>query len=121
MQRLFTTFPNGWPGAGLLLLRVVSAVPIFLDCLSMVSDGSAPTAAWLRLSGLLPATAVLFGAWTPVAALLMAVVELSFALSTPGCFTLYLTRAAIGLALVGLGPGAWSLDSRRYGRKRIEL
>jgi len=121
MQRLFTTFPNGWPGAGLLLLRIALAIPVFPDCLAMMSDGSAPTAAWLRLSGLLPATAVLFGAWTPFAALLLAVVELYFALSMPGCLTLHLTRAAIGLALVGLGPGAWSLDSHRYGRKRIEL
>ena len=121
MQRLFTTFPNGWPGAGLLLLRIVSAIPMFLDCLSMLSDGSASTAAWLRLSGLLPATAVLLGLWTPFTALLLAVVELWLALSTAGCFHLHLTRAAIGLALVALGPGAWSLDSRRYGRKRIEL
>ncbi|MGA2706896.1 MAG: hypothetical protein ACLQJ0_13695 [Steroidobacteraceae bacterium] len=120
MQRLFTTFPNGWPGAGLLLLRMVSAAPVILNCLSVLPDWSAAMA-WLRLISLLPATAVLLGVWTPLAAILLAVIELSLALSKPELINLQLTRAAIGLALAGLGPGAWSLDSRLYGRKRIEI
>jgi putative oxidoreductase len=121
MQRLFTTFPDGWPGAGLLLLRIVLGIPVILDFVSAVSDGSVPTAAWLRLGALVPATLVLLGIWTPLGALLQAVTELCLALAMPGLATLHLTRAAIGLALLGLGPGAWSLDSRRYGRKRIDI
>jgi uncharacterized membrane protein YphA (DoxX/SURF4 family) len=48
-------------------------------------------------------------------------VELSLTLTMPSAAALHLTRAVIDVALMGLGPGAWSLDSRLYGRKRIEL
>jgi len=30
LQRLFTMFPGGWPGAGLLLLRVAAALPLLI-------------------------------------------------------------------------------------------
>jgi uncharacterized membrane protein YphA (DoxX/SURF4 family) len=30
-----------------------------------------------------------------------------------------MVAAALGLALAMLGPGAWSLDARVFGRKRI--
>jgi putative oxidoreductase len=121
MQRLFTTFPNSWPGAGLLLLRIACAFPLILDGLSMLSGGSGSIAIWLRLVGLLPAILLLLGLYTPVAALLQLLVELSLTLAVPSATALHLTRAAVGVALMGLGPGACSLDSRLYGRKRIDL
>lgn len=121
MQRLFTTFPNGWPGAGLLLLRTVCALPLILDVLSILGGGAEQIAIGLRLAGLVPAVLLLFGLYTPVAALLQMLVESSLTLAIPSLAGLHLTRAAIGVALMGLGPGAWSLDARLYGRKRIEL
>ena|SRR5215468_3804822 len=121
MQRLFTTFPNGWPGAAILLLRIVCAVPLILDSLSLLSVDSPSTAPWLRIAGFLPGTLLLVGLFTPVAALLQVLVELSLVLTMPTLAALQLTRAAVGVALMGLGPGVWSLDSRLYGRKRIEF
>src|ERR1700758_651435 len=121
MQRLFTTFPNGWPGAGLLLLRIACAFPLIFDGLSILSGGSGSIPIWLRLVGFLPAVLLLLGLYTPVAAVLQMLVELSLTLPMPSAAALHLTRAVIGVALMGLGPGAWSLDSRLYGRKRIEL
>jgi len=29
LQRLFSTFPNGWPGIGILLQRVLTATTLF--------------------------------------------------------------------------------------------
>jgi len=29
--------------------------------------------------------------------------------------------AALGVSLVMLGPGAWSVDARLFGRKRIDI
>ena len=121
MQRLFTTFPNGWPGAGLLLLRIVCALPLVLDALSSLSVGSESIAVWHRVLGLLAGGLLLFGLYTPVAALLQVLFEISLAFALPALNGVHLTRAAIGVALMGLGPGAWSLDSRMYGRKRVEL
>jgi uncharacterized membrane protein YphA (DoxX/SURF4 family) len=34
---------------------------------------------------------------------------------------MYLAAALMGLGLALLGPGAWSIDARLYGRKRIHL
>lgn len=121
MQRLFTSFPNGWPGAGLLLLRTVCALPLILDAFWILAGGSEQIAVSLRLIGLVPATLLLFGLYTPVAALLQLLVELLLTLAMPSQASLHLTRAAIAVALMGLGPGSWSLDARLYGRKRIEL
>lgn len=121
MQRLFTTFPNGWPGAGLLLLRIVCALPLLWDGLPISSGSPEPVAVSLRLVGVVPAILLLLGFWTPFAALLQLLLELSLIFAIPTVAALHLTRAAIGLALMGLGPGAWSLDAQRYGRKRIEL
>lgn len=119
MQRLFTTFPNGWPGAGLLLLRVACTCPVILDGFSALSGSSASDAVSIRLGGLLPATLLLLGLYTPVAALLQMLLEISLILVMPSLASLHLTRALISVALMGLGPGAWSVDARIYGRKRI--
>jgi putative oxidoreductase len=121
MQRLFTTFPNGLPGAGLLLLRIVAATPFVLDGLSMVAGTPEPRALGVRLSALVSAALLLAGLWTPLAAVLQTVTELSLALTMPALAGSHLTRAAIGLALAALGPGAWSVDSCLYGRKRIKI
>jgi hypothetical protein len=121
MQRLFTTFPTGWPGAALLLLRIVCALPIILDALLIVSDGADLAQSWLRLGLLIPAVLLFLGLYTPVAASLQVLLELLLTIAVPAIAPLHLTRAAIGIALMGLGPGAWSLDSRMYGRKRIDL
>jgi uncharacterized membrane protein YphA (DoxX/SURF4 family) len=121
MQRLFTTFPNGWPGAALLLLRIVCASPLVLDGLSTLPGSPDSIAIGLRLLGLLAALLLLFGLYTPVAALIQVLLELTLTFAAPSVTALHLTRAAIGVALMGLGPGAWSLDSRMYGRKRVEL
>jgi len=121
MQRLFTTFPNGWPGAGLLLLRIACALPLLLNGLPMLSVVADPTPSWLRLGGLIPAGFLFLGLYTPIAACLQVLAELSLTLVMPSSPALHLTRAAIGMALMALGPGARSLDSRIYGRKRIEL
>jgi len=121
MQRLFTTFPSGWPGAGLLLLRVVSAVPSILDGVGILSGGSEPITAWIKVVSLLSAAPLLVGMWTPLAALSQVITEGLLTISAPSIANLHLTRAAIALAVVALGPGAWSVDARLYGRKRIDI
>ena len=122
MQRLFTTFPNGWPGAGLLLLRITLAVPLLLDGGTWATSGGPDAVATLiRLIGAASGSLLIGGLWTPVPALLAVLTELWLTYSIPALSNLHLTRAAIGLALAGMGPGAWSVDSRLYGRKRIDI
>jgi putative oxidoreductase len=119
MQRLYTTFPNEWPGAGLLLLRLAEGIPSLLEgTLHTLSSGATlatlPYAADI-LSGLL----LTLGFWTPIGGLLHALVEFSSVLAGDGYE--HIVRGMIGLSLAMLGPGAWSVDARLFGRKRIDV
>jgi uncharacterized membrane protein YphA (DoxX/SURF4 family) len=73
------------------------------------------------------ATAVLLvvGMFTPVAGVLAATAKVWLATSRfsshSGDPWLALAQAILAAALAMIGPGAWSIDARRYGRKRIEL
>ena len=68
---------------------------------------------------------LLIGLWTPVAGALTAVVKVWIAFSRyfshsadPWTPTIL---AALGAALAMIGPGAWSIDARLFGRKHIEF
>jgi uncharacterized membrane protein YphA (DoxX/SURF4 family) len=63
---------------------------------------------------------LLVGLWTPVAGTLVAVVELWTIFVVAGDLSVPLMLATIGAALAMIGPGAWSLDARLFGRKHIE-
>ena len=64
------------------------------------------------------------GLWTPVTGVLMALDGLcaasSLPFSTRGGHWIYVLLAVMCASLAMLGPGAWSLDARRFGRKRFD-
>jgi len=122
LQRLFSTFPDGAPGRGLLLLRISIGLPLI--CWGVADlHTSAPDLSTI-LPDLVAAAAgvlVIAGLGTPLAGALIAVVEAGLAFS-PGPVRhveewVYLLLAALSASLGMLGPGAWSLDARLYGRK----
>ena len=51
----------------------------------------------------------------------MAVAELCLALSHSHDPWIHILLGALGAALAMLGPGAWSVDARLFGRKRIQI
>ena len=63
---------------------------------------------------------LLAGLWSPVAGALVAAEALWNALSSghPWCWIMV---ATLGAALVLIGPGAWSIDARLFGWKRLEI
>jgi putative oxidoreductase len=67
------------------------------------------------------AALLLVGLWTPVAGVLFAIVELGLALFHPGDRWMHMLVGALGIVLAMLGPGAWSVDARLFGRKRIRI
>ncbi len=125
LQRLFSTFASGWPGFGLLLLRVLTCVALIHYRVAGVHEASAATIITIQLIGVVAGLLLLAGLWTPVAGVLAAIINLWIAVSyifsgagDPWNPTL---EAVLGAALAMLGPGAWSIDSRLYGRKRIDI
>jgi putative oxidoreductase len=63
---------------------------------------------------------LLAGLWTPIAGVLVAIIEIWSAFTHPHDPWSYLLLGTLGAALAMLGPGAWSVDARLFGWKRIE-
>ena len=120
MQRLFSTFANGWPGGGLLLQRLLAGgALIYCGVASMTAAHQVELEA-PRILGAVLGILLLAGLWTPLAGAVTAVVEAWIAFSNPGKLWMPLAMAVLGASLAMIGPGAWSLDARLFGRKRIE-
>jgi putative oxidoreductase len=62
---------------------------------------------------------LLFGLWTPVAGILIAFVETWNLLAHSDSPLISVTLAILGATLAMIGPGAWSIDARLFGRKHI--
>lgn len=62
---------------------------------------------------------ILAGLWTPIAGSLVVLVELRNAFSHTDPWVCILL-GALGAALGMIGPGAWSVDARLFGWKRID-
>jgi putative oxidoreductase len=118
MQRLFSTFPNSWPGLGLLILRLAAGLSLaaIADAVGDLAD-TASLVARCVVGGI--AILICIGLWTPLAAVAGSAIQI-LVISLGHRFELSLvTSAAVGLSLAMLGPGAWSFDARLFGRKRI--
>jgi putative oxidoreductase len=120
LQRLFTMFPESWPGAGLLLLRLAAAIPLLIGGTSELF-GAPPNGLCAKYVAIVVGSFLLAGLWTPVVGALQAIIEVWFGFSQGGGAGVHFLLAALGVSLVMLGPGAWSVDARLFGRKRIDI
>ena len=128
-QRLFSTFPGGWPGAGLFLLRAAIGVTtiiqggLYLSDPSNLTFGTGAFGVLAIASGAL----LLIGFLTPVAGALVGLGTLGVAIAwfpaaTPNLFDAKLPvvfAVIVSAAIVLLGPGAVSIDARLFGRREI--
>jgi putative oxidoreductase len=122
MQRLFSTFPGAWPGFALLLLRCVAAASLI--AYAKVGAWLSPEPTLLLIHGLTIITVALLiaGLWTPVAGTAQAAILIySNFPDTAAADPSPMLWAAVGLCVAMLGPGASSVDSRLFGRKRIDV
>jgi putative oxidoreductase len=121
MQRLFSTFPNGWPGCGLLLLRVTCGAPLLVIGSAKLWAGQVDAAFWIELFNCLTAMLILAGLWSPLAASSQALLQGVLAFVGGTFEWAHLMLAITNISLVMLGPGSSSIDACLYGRKRIDL
>lgn len=102
MQRLFVMFPDRGPGIGLLWLRL---------CLAAALCAPGTHAGWGALLCGLAAAMLVLGVLTPLATLMAAATM--FAQQAPW------PLVALPAALLMLGPGAYSVDARLFGRRLL--
>lgn len=117
MQRLFSTFADGWPGAGLLIQRLLVGAALLYRAIAMPGGMVAAPHAIGALAGLL----LIAGLWTPVAGVVAACAEAWIAFSLPEPPRIPAALGVLGITLALIGPGAWSIDARLYGRKHFVL
>ena len=130
MQKLFSTFPSDWPGVGLLLLRVLVACSLIAQSIGYVQMPNRSLVAWglaaLTFAG---GAFLLIGLMTPFMAVLVAAGGVAAVLSfipLPGSALSYsylaiLNLIVLSIAIALLGPGAFSLDARMFGRREITI
>lgn len=121
MQRLFSTFPEGWPGTGLVFLRAVMAIPLVQATTTGPLASTLPLSLSLQLITAICSALLIIGLWTPIAGVFMALCELSLLFFTFSGASMHIVLGALGAALAMLGPGAWSVDAHLFGRKRIRI
>jgi len=131
LHRLFSAFPAGLPGVGLLLLRMVVGVTLGGHGFLCVLSSDRMTLVVLLSTGLLLLSSVLLllGFLTPIFSLLAAFECLAIAwswfpfqlLGPPESKLALIPITVIGAAIALLGPGAFSLDARLFGWKEIVI
>ncbi|HUO14325.1 MAG TPA: hypothetical protein VMX38_05005 [Verrucomicrobiae bacterium] len=119
MQRLFTTFADGWPGFALLVQRLVVGVALLRETTVLLKGTATAGVIIPQAFAAMLAIFLLLGLWSPVAGVLIAAVEIWVALTYPGGSALAILLAAFSITLAMIGPGAFSIDARLFGRKHI--
>ena len=79
----------------------------------------------LQVIGIGAGILLLVGLWTPLTGALAAIVKVAIALlryfSHSGDPWISILQAVLSAVLAMVGPGAWSIDARLFGRKRIDM
>lgn len=109
-----------------MLLRVGAAIPlVYFGFAGTAGSLDQPLNIASRIVAAAGGLLLLLGLWTPVVGVAVAIDELWIAFS-PHFSQMYdqwlhLLLAVLAAAVAMLGPGAWSVDARLFGRKRFEI
>jgi hypothetical protein len=128
LSRLFISFPRGIQGFALLLLRAALGAAALFQASVCLGNPDLTIPSWLLgTPGLIAGGFLVVGFLTPFATLAIGLEVLAIRLNLlPTCAPPLLDSrwalifgVAIVSAIVVLGPGAYSIDSRLYGRREI--
>jgi len=119
LQRLFSTFADGWPGAGLLLQRLLVGGALIHCAISSLTNALRFEIAVPELLAAAAGVLIIAGLWTPATGIIISAVQGWIAFSRPNGALNSIVLAVLGLSLAMIGPGAWSIDAHLFGRKQI--
>jgi hypothetical protein len=111
-------FPTGLVGVALLVLRISVAITVVINAVECRPLG---VPLWIVVGLVLCALFMSFGAFTPHAAVINGLAQIGLLQYADGKIFQFIT-AMIGSGIVSvLGPGAYSIDSRIFGRRLLQL
>jgi uncharacterized membrane protein YphA (DoxX/SURF4 family) len=110
-------FPTGMPGIALLILRVSLAGAILDRCFEVVKPAVLPVVCLaLALQSLL----LCLGLLTPIVSIVACTFELTALFVAGHADVRFIALACLNAAVIALlGPGAYSLDARLFGRREM--
>ena len=102
-------------------MRLVAGVVLVARGLGGLVGALAPGPAAAPIARVALGLLLIAGLWTPVAGVLVAFVEIAWFVSRSDDLSIHLLLSTLGISLALLGPGRWSVDSRLFGWRRIDL
>jgi hypothetical protein len=130
LQRTFSGFPSGCPGFALLLLRFgVGGTSSLQSALLIAATHHAAGSMLAAALAIITSLALIIGLMTPIATALLCLGGLAATIDSGivgyvPLFESWIARfefIVMSAALICLGPGAFSLDARLYGRREIDV
>jgi putative oxidoreductase len=117
VQRLYSIFPFAWPGIGLLFLRSSVAIALLVEGFRFRGN-----VGWIQGAAILLSITLFAGYLTPIASatalLLHGLIWYKMGASSTAVVVV-VSLDMIALTLVG--PGAYSVDAVRFGRRVVVL
>lgn len=104
-----------------MLMRVAAGGALVAHGVASLAGGLPLTTVAFPLFGAAIGALLLVGLWTPIASVLAALDAAIHGFSDPVHAGFYVLLGALAIALALLGPGAWSVDARLFGWKRVEI
>jgi hypothetical protein len=107
-------FPQGGPGIALLLLRMSVGAMVLLGAWPRFSVSIPHWTLWILILVLI---GLFLGILTPVLALVCCLLEIAACFSSDTADARAILNSVQAASLALLGPGAYSIDARLFGRR----
>jgi putative oxidoreductase len=101
-------------------MRLSAGAAMIVQGISTLLAGPPLGAALFQVLSIGLGILLLVGLWTPVAGTLVAA-EALWNVFSSGHPWRWIMLATLGAALALIGPGAWSIDARLFGWRRLEI